>query len=514
MSRASSRGSQRSTMSAYKQPAKNRNVDETLFGNGGARKGGRNAVSGNALQRMLGLDAAGSTVLTSSEIERMRKNAAGADAGAQKRLKEARVAKQRERDSLALARKEAMLMAQQELKKKAPKSESQLKKIAVNNATLSKAQEVMDNQLDDVKAMNAMMAYSKVATIRDAQLAEKQEIKEMDRQEERRLDAIMEIERQAVIQEVAVRELARKAASFEASRTVVSKQIADREEQRELALEQKEIEGQLMLARIARLDAEDVKVAQRKAVEAKALLATVTASNAASLQMKKQAKEDELTEMKQIEEYMTQKYAREAAFREEQDAIAAEKEAEFWRQYQVLKKGSDGRAEEDERKQRRAEEATEKRHRMAELAEAEKQANFRAQMAVARDVQLREKERKLANVAATEKMAYQRILAEQQVVIDKEQVVIAVKRERNVAASDELRDQIKRNEVERRLQRAELLNEGSKLKGQVQAEKEKVEWIKKKKVAELRAMGVPDKYLSEIESYQVTVGSVAKMTIT
>jgi len=67
--------------------------------------------------------------------------------------------------------------------------------------------------------MNAMMAYSKVATIRDAQLAEKQEIKEMDRQEERRLDAIMEIERQAVIQEVAVRELARKAASFEAQRS-------------------------------------------------------------------------------------------------------------------------------------------------------------------------------------------------------------------------------------------------------------------------------------------------------
>ncbi len=49
--------------------------------------------------------------------------------------------------------------------------------------------------MDDVKNMNQMLVYSKCVTIRDKQLEEQQKLEEEYREEERRLDIMMEIER-------------------------------------------------------------------------------------------------------------------------------------------------------------------------------------------------------------------------------------------------------------------------------------------------------------------------------
>merc|ERR1719380_84645 len=62
------------------------------------------------------------------------------------------------------------------------------------NGVLAKAQRMMDEEHDDVKSMNQMMIYSKVVTIRDAQIQEKRMIQEERNKEERELDMMMEIE--------------------------------------------------------------------------------------------------------------------------------------------------------------------------------------------------------------------------------------------------------------------------------------------------------------------------------
>lgn len=43
---------------------------------------------------------------------------------------------------------------------------------------LSKAQKKLDNEMDDVKAMNQMVLYSKVVTIRDKQLEENKRLEQ------------------------------------------------------------------------------------------------------------------------------------------------------------------------------------------------------------------------------------------------------------------------------------------------------------------------------------------------
>lgn len=75
---------------------------------------------------------------------------------------------------------------------------------------LSKAQKKLDNDMDDVKAMNQMVLYSKVVTIRDKQLHENKKLESEFIEEQKKLDLMMEIERLKVLKEEEERE-ARKA---------------------------------------------------------------------------------------------------------------------------------------------------------------------------------------------------------------------------------------------------------------------------------------------------------------
>ena len=66
--------------------------------------------------------------------------------------------------------------------------------------------------MDDVKAMNQMVLYSKVVTIRDKQLQENKKLEQEWIQEQKKLDLMMEIERLKVLKEEEIRET-RKAAA-------------------------------------------------------------------------------------------------------------------------------------------------------------------------------------------------------------------------------------------------------------------------------------------------------------
>lgn len=66
--------------------------------------------------------------------------------------------------------------------------------------------------MDDVKAMNQMVLYSKVVTIRDKQLEENKKLEQEWIQEQKKLDLMMEIERLKVLKEEEIRE-ERKAAA-------------------------------------------------------------------------------------------------------------------------------------------------------------------------------------------------------------------------------------------------------------------------------------------------------------
>ena len=275
-----------------------------------------------------------------NDLDRMRQAAQIVTEADMMETKKAMASEKAQQQAKARERKERMLAMEVERKKNAPKSQSELRKIQKDNGTLSKAKSSLDEQLDDVKHMNQMMSYAKCVTIRDAQIAEKVEVMNEAELEEQRLDTIMEIERVKAIQRAAEVEAAKSKTRREGALVIVD-QIKVREMQRELEQEQKEIEQQMMLKHIQRMEEEDRVALEHKKVAGQKLLEQVLEANHAQIEKKQEYKLLEEAEEQRRLGYLIEKEKREAGLRAEADRIKAEKEAETLRLRAMQEKAAD-----------------------------------------------------------------------------------------------------------------------------------------------------------------------------
>merc|ERR1719247_297394 len=137
---------------------------------------------------------------------------------------------------------------------------------ASSNSVLEKAKQMMDEEMDDVKHMNQMMLYSKVVTIRDAQIQEKRAVQGEREEEERQLDMMMEIERLKALKMYEEREKARLDDQRRGAQVIVE-QIKDRQ-----------------IQRMRDEDAREQEIAKKMA--GSRLMAEVNAANAAAMKIK------------------------------------------------------------------------------------------------------------------------------------------------------------------------------------------------------------------------------------
>merc|ERR1712187_488485 len=178
-----------------------------------------------------GAHKADAVVIAASELNRLRDNAkllTKEEELEQKRIQEAAYA---ERMAKSVARKEKIRQMEEERKKNAMLVDGEKDGRAQKNSVLERAKQQMDEEMDDVKHMNQMMLYSKIVTIRDAQIQEKRSVQAEKEEEERQLDMMMEIERLKALQMYEEREKAR----LEDQRRgagVIIEQIKDRQAQR------------------------------------------------------------------------------------------------------------------------------------------------------------------------------------------------------------------------------------------------------------------------------------------
>ena len=119
-----------------------------------------------------------------------------------------------------------------------------------------KAQEILNEQLDDVKHMNKMMMYAKCVTVRDQQLDEKNGIHDHKKTEEKRKDLMMEIERLKKIKYYEELEKEKKELQ-KAGHTIIIDQIKERELKRLREKEEQEREGQQILKEIKQMQKEE-----------------------------------------------------------------------------------------------------------------------------------------------------------------------------------------------------------------------------------------------------------------
>merc|ERR1719230_667903 len=375
---------------------------------------------------------------------------------------------------------------------------------AQKNSVLERAKQMMDEEMDDVKHMNQMMLYSKVVTIRDAQIQEKRAVQSERQEEERQLDMMMEIERLKALKMYEEREKARLDDQRRGAQVIVE-QIKDRQAQRMREEESRDQERAFILKQIDALKEEEVEQQKAKKMAAGRLMAEVNQANSAAMKIKEDKLLAEKLEDQKILDYERDRERRERELEEEKLRIAAEKEQETARLRAQQEKAQDKAAEMDALRAKRAVEAAE---RVAREKEAQENARIEAinkELAVARQQQQAEKERRLAEQAKFERDEFERIIEVQMQQEEAEKERQVEEKAIQMTHVSELRSQIAARE-ERSLQdRRNFLEEGNVVRAQIAGERRKLEKIKGRKIAELNKAGVPEKYCAELARKRISI---------
>lgn len=516
MSVAGSSVGSRGGRNAYRTVNRTANVDETLFGAKGtaANRGngkeititGKDTVQVRYKNnRSSGAGGkADAVVIPASELNRLRENATLLSKEEQEQMKKRAEEAYNERMARSQARKEKIQAMEEERKKNAMLADEKKEGHAQKNSVLERAKMMLDEDMDDVKHMNQMMLYSKIVTIRDAQIQEKRSVQAEKEEEERQLDMMMEIERLKALQMYEEREKSR----LEDQRRgagVIIEQIKDRQAQRMREEESRDQERAFILKQIEALKAEEVEQQKSKKMAAARLMTEVNAANTAAMSIKEEKMLAEKLEEQKIIEYQENKEMRERELEEEKARLAGEKELETAKLRARQEKAQDKAAEMDALRAKRAMEAAERAAREKERQERERLEAINQELNEARRQQQAEKERRLGEQAKFERDEFERIIEVQMQQEEAERQRQVEEKQMLKQHASELRSQINAREEKALQERRDFLEEGNIVRATIGSERRKLEKIKGRKIDELKKTGVPEKYWAELARKKISI---------
>ena len=175
-----------------------------------------------------------------------------------------------------------------------------------------------------------MTLYAKVVTIRDKQLEENKALEEDYKEEQKRLDIMMEIERLKALKAEDERERLRVEAQRRGAAVIID-QIQEREKQRIREREQLEREQLQMVRTIEQQKIADVKLAELKKQRNAQMLQEVEISNKIALDRKSEKLRNERDEELKIVRYNADRISKEEQRAAEERRIKEEKELEIQR---------------------------------------------------------------------------------------------------------------------------------------------------------------------------------------
>ena len=226
-------------------------------------------------------------IVTTADIARMRAGAQVTTEQEAKQMKTIREEQKGQQQAAAKARKTKMMQMDRNRGSKLPASEIEVEQNQRAEGLLSKAQQQLDEEHDDVKHMNQMTLYAKVVTVRDKQLNENKDLEQDWVSEQKRLDLMMEIERLKALKAEDERERLRVEAKRRGA-AVIIEQIKEREVMRVKEREQLEREQHQMVKTIELQKAADLKVAEAKKHRNTCMLEEVEVTNKIALDRKQE----------------------------------------------------------------------------------------------------------------------------------------------------------------------------------------------------------------------------------
>ncbi|RNF27192.1 flagella associated protein [Trypanosoma conorhini] len=358
---------------------------------------------------------------------------------------------------------------------------------------LERAKNLIDEQFEEVRAMNQIVMEAKCLAIRNAQLMEKKRGKEAERKQEEELDQMMVLESKRAQRLYEERER-EQVEGRKKNLAVIRAQLEEREIDRIRKLEAHQQEQEAMTRHIERLREEEAAEKLRRQEAARRLMEDAALSNAEQIKLKKRQQELELEEERQVLEYIKAKEERERRFAEEQQRIRDEKEREVARLRAQQQRVQDKQAELDEIRAKRAQEAHARETRRKEKERKENERAILQELARVREQQMEERKRIKAEQHQQELEELEHIVAVQKLALEKDRERKARARHLHEENSLAVLKQIMEVEERRRRERHEHVAEGNNLLMQMRDREAAIEAIRQRKLAELEELGVPEEY--------------------
>ncbi|XP_012863739.2 cilia- and flagella-associated protein 45 [Echinops telfairi] len=392
------------------------------------------------------------------------------------------------------------IMKQKDLVCKNNKKLSDLEEVAKERAQnlLQRANKLRMEQEEELKSMNKVILNAKCHAIRDAQILEKQLVQKELETEEKRLDQMMEVERQKSLQRQEALDQKRREERIRGRRQIVE-QMEKNQEERSLLSEQREQEKEQMLQYMEQLQEEDLKDMERRHQEKLKMQEEIKRINDENQKQKAQVLAQEKLADQMVMDFTKKKMAREAEFEAEQERIRRDKEKEITRLRALQEKAQDYQAEQDALRAKRNQEVADREWRRKEKENAQKKLETEAMLKQSRLEQVAFKEHTLAVQVQRDRDEFEQILRAQRKQIEREKLEEERKATGRLQHANELRRQVRENQQKQVQERIDTFEEGRRLKEEAQRRRERIEDIKKKKLEELRATGLPEKYCVEAE---------------
>lgn len=373
--------------------------------------------------------------------------------------------------------------------------EQESRTIAEELIKRSKAKRLEEN--DEIKRLNELILEAKCHAIRDAQVAEKQQIEAQMKEEQDRLDAMMEIDRVQAIQQQEEIVRKRKEQRLHGA-TQILKQIESNHMAKLLDQERKDQEALLLVENQKKMQMQDLAEIEMKIREQRKLQAEIDVINKEHQKQRQVLKEQEKLADLRVIEYQKKKATAEAESETKGKHAAMIKELEIAKLRAAQEKASDLQAEQDAIRAKRHEEATEREYRRKVREEAAKKAVIDAEMGKAREEQIQAKRHLMAVQAARERAEFDANNLEQQQEIAKIAAEEEKKHRERRGYADEVRAQIREREAERIQARKAFFEETIQLDKEIEAKNQQLEEVKLQKLQKLKDSGVPEKYVLEV----------------
>jgi len=355
-----------------------------------------------------------------------------------------------------------------------------------------------DEDLDEVKKVNSLMVAARARAFRDEQLRIHQEMKQKEKDDEKRLAREQEEnrvkaqtlykDREAILKEQRIK-----------GRKVIDIQIEEHKINAILEAERRDREQKAMLKQNEIIRQEDDRIkAEQKARKESYLKDYLNASEEIK-QRKLQEKEREKEEAQMTIDFQNLKALKEEAREREIRDQKLLKEREIQEIRAKQQRAIDTQALRDEYMASRIQEEKEKSEWEAEQAEKAKQVRMRETIKKDQLEMIETKKKRILDMNQIEQAEYQKMIEAQKAKKQKALEAYNMKVEKEQQYREELAKDVEAREITKVSNPLKKFEEQKRMMTEQEAYRARVERIKARKLEQLRNEGIPEKHLTDIE---------------